>query len=154
MGPRISLRVAAFARSMRREPTPAERKLWRALSAKKLEGLKFRRQSVIDDVIADFHCPQAALVVEIDGGTHDVDKDTRRDCKLAAKGLLTLRFSNQQVSENLDGVLRTIAAEAFARCSRKTLPRPLPEEGGGQFPRSSPLPSSREGGSSIPLAQK
>ncbi len=115
MPPRIDPRLGEFAQQMRRAPTAAERTLWRALSASRLDGLKFRRQSVLGTVIADFYCPAAALIVEIDGNTHDVDRDARRDAALAARGMLTVRFSNAEVAENLAGVLATIVAAAAPR---------------------------------------
>ena len=129
MPPRINPRLGAFAQTMRLEPTPFERALWRELSASRLDGLKFRRQSVIGDIIADFYCPSAALIVEIDGNTHDVDRDANRDAALAHRGLKTLRFSNRDIADNLEGVLRTIVAEC----------RPRRRDGAG-----SP-PSEREG---------
>lgn len=126
---------------MRAEPTPPERALWRALSTRKLDGLKFRRQAVIEGVIVDFYCPQARLVVELDGRTHDdFDRDARRDTRLKAlRGLRVLRFSNQQVGLDLDGVLQTILHEARAA---QTLPQPLPasREGSSLAERSKVAP--------------
>jgi very-short-patch-repair endonuclease len=99
---------------MRADPTPPERALWRALSARKLDGLKFRRQAVLDGFIVDFYGPEAKLVIELDGQTHtDPARDARRDATLfATRGLRVLRFSNQHVGEDLDGVLRAILAAA------------------------------------------
>ena len=151
MARRIDPRLGNFARQMRAEPTPPERALWQALSARKLDGLKFRRQAVIDGVIVDFYCPEAGLVVELDGNTHDDPaRDAQRDARLLGlRGLHVLRIANQQVGLNLDGVLQTILHEArSARTLRaveearsaRTLPQPLPfREGSG-----SPVPE-REG---------
>ncbi len=126
---------------MRAEPTPPEQALWRALSARRLDGLKFRRQAVIEGVIVDFYCPEARLVVELDGRTHDdPDRDARRDARLLAlRGLQVVRFSNQQVGLDLEGVLQTILRAARGP---QTLPQPLPLQGRGE---AAPLPARREG---------
>ncbi len=97
------------AADMRRNPTEPERRLWRHLSASQLEGCKFRRQSVIGASIADFYCPAARLVVEVDGDTHDAIKDHLRDDRLGAMGLRVVRASNHDVMTNIEGVLRTIS---------------------------------------------
>ena len=137
MARRIDPRHGGFARTLRAEPTPPEQALWRALSARRLDGLKFRRQAVIEGVIVDFYCPEAKMVVELDGRTHDdPDRDARRDARLLAlRGLQVVRFSNQQVGLDLDGVLRTILREAR---TPQTLPQPLPlsREGGSLAPPS------------------
>ncbi len=116
--PRIDSRLADHARSMRREPTRFEARLWRALSGSKLAGLKFRRQAAIEGVIVDFFCPAIGLVVEVDGGTHDPVRDVRRDAMLGQLGFKVLRFSNEQVADQLDAVLRAIAHEAARRPPR------------------------------------
>ncbi len=93
------------AREMRRNPTEPEKWLWRHLSASQLRGHKFRRQAVIDYYIADFFCPLKKLIVEVDGDTHDIDSDFKRDDRLRHKGYRTVRFSNLDVMGNMDGVL-------------------------------------------------
>ncbi len=95
---------------MRRNPTEPEKRLWRALSNGQLGGHKFRRQAVIGPYIADFLCPQKALVVEVDGDTHDVEYDARRDQALTDYGLRVLRVTNPEVMGNLHGVLQHILA--------------------------------------------
>lgn len=97
------------AAEMRRNPTEPERRLWRHLSASQLEGCKFRRQSVIDASIADFYCPSANLIVEVDGDTHDAIKDHLRDDRLGEKGLRVVRVSNHDVMTNIEGVLLMIS---------------------------------------------
>ncbi len=97
--------LLARAREMRRNPTEPEKRLWRHLSASQLGGHKFRRQAVIDCYIADFFCPLKKLIVELDGDTHDVDSDGKRDRRLQEKGYRTVRFSNLDVMGNMDGVL-------------------------------------------------
>ena len=85
------------ARSMRREPTLAEKQLWKLLRDRRL-GLKFRRQVPMGDYIADFACFEAALVVEADGAAHrDPAYDAARDRWFAEQGFRVLRFSNDLV---------------------------------------------------------
>ena len=103
MTDRATLR--ARAREMRRNPTEPEKRLWRHLSASQLAGHKFRRQAVIDYYIADFFCPHKKLIVEVDGDTHDIDSDFKRDDLLRSKGYRTVRFGNLDVMRNMDGVL-------------------------------------------------
>jgi very-short-patch-repair endonuclease len=93
---------------LRRELTEPEKRLWRNLSNKQLGGYKFRHQIQLDPVIADFFCPQKALVVEVDGDTHTADADARRDDVMAQRGFKTIRFTNHEVMTNMDGVLLTI----------------------------------------------
>ena len=94
---------------MRHEPTQGEAALWRALRTRQLDHVKFRRQQPIGPFIADFFCPAARLVVEIDGITHiDPGADARRDRWMQAQGLRVLRFTSAEVAGNLDGVLGAI----------------------------------------------
>lgn len=97
------------ARDMRNQPTPAERRLWTALSRSQLGGFKFRRQAVIGNAIADFLCPKKGLIVEVDGETHvDAAADARRTAALEALGYQVARVTNLDVMQNLDGVLRHV----------------------------------------------
>ena len=108
----------ARAQEFRRRLTPAESKLWQRLQADRLEGFHFRRQQVIDRFIVDFYCHQASLVVEVDGGVHldQTEYDHERDLYLKSRGLHILRFTNTEISNNLESVLSAILAacrEAF-----------------------------------------
>jgi very-short-patch-repair endonuclease len=96
------------AREMRRNPTEPELRLWRHLSNRQLGGFKFRRQEVLAPRIFDFFCPSARLVVEVDGDTHDPVKDAAADRRLSERGYRVLRFPNEDVVRNMDGVLLTI----------------------------------------------
>ncbi len=89
------------AKELRREMTPAEKLLWQEVRAKKL-GVRFRRQQVIEGFIVDFYCHKAALVVEVDGDIHDLQKeeDERREKVLSALGLRVVRFRNDEVVRN------------------------------------------------------
>ncbi|WP_306119824.1 MULTISPECIES: DUF559 domain-containing protein [unclassified Roseitalea] len=102
------------ARRMRRGMTDAERKLWRELRAHRLMGLGFRRQMPISGVIVDFACPEHRLIVELDGSQHGLDteliRDRQRDARLNALGWQVLRFWNDDVLGDIDGVCRHIVA--------------------------------------------
>jgi len=96
------------ARELRNTATDTERVLWRVLRDKQL-GWRFRRQFVIAPYIVDFACPEARLVVEADGGQHAEPGDhDRRDAFLEGKGWRILRFWNNDIVENRDGVARRI----------------------------------------------
>ncbi|WP_432769371.1 MAG: endonuclease domain-containing protein [Sphingopyxis sp.] len=101
--------MLAHASKMRREPTEAEKRLWRYLSGAKLGGLKFRRQATIGSRIADFFCPAKGLVVEVDGNTHDRERDEALDRRMAEQyGYRTIRVTNEDIFTNMDGVLQHI----------------------------------------------
>ena len=100
----------ARARALRQQMTPPERWLWQALRAQRL-GVKFRRQHPIGHYVADFACIEARLVIEVDGWTHAAPgSDMRRDAALHAAGWRVLRFWNNEVMDNRDGVLEVIRA--------------------------------------------
>src|SRR5438445_12480612 len=85
-----------FARSLRRDMT--EGKLWQELRGRRLDRIKFRRQAPIGKYIADFVCPEAGLIIEIDGSQHaESDTDRIRKAELEAKGFRVLRFWNDDV---------------------------------------------------------
>jgi very-short-patch-repair endonuclease len=105
-----------IARRLRRDGTDVERILWRALRMR-LTPWKFRRQHPIGRYIADFACPPHKLVIELDGGQHAdrLQADERRSADLAGHGYRVIRFWNNEVLDNLEGVLEAIrgALEAF-----------------------------------------
>ncbi|MGO9709818.1 MAG: endonuclease domain-containing protein [Polyangiaceae bacterium] len=100
----------ALAMEMRRAPTAGEREMWELLRRRKLHGLRFRRQVVIDRFIVDFSCPQLRLVVQVDGPIHQErrERDAGRTRALEALGLLVLRFSNDEVLDEGDSVVERI----------------------------------------------
>jgi very-short-patch-repair endonuclease len=104
------------AQQLRNQATPAERRLWTALSASKL-GWKFSRQMPVGPFICDFLCRQAMLVVELDGYSHDlsIDADARRDAFLREHGFVVVRFQNVDVMDNLEGVVFAICDALAAR---------------------------------------
>ena len=128
------------AREMRRNPTELEVRLWRHLSNSQLDH-KFRRQHVIFTYICDFFCPARGLVVEVDGDTHDPAYDARRDARIARKGFVTLRFTNSEVYENIDGVMLAIASALADRAGRWSgQPHPNPSPEGEGLENKKPLP--------------
>ena len=102
--------IEEAARRLRKNMTPAEERLWSALRNKQLNGLRFRRQHPMGDFILDFYCPSCKLVVEVDGEIHGdrTDYDDARTDKLAEYGYTVLRFSNEQVMNDLARVLAEI----------------------------------------------
>ncbi|GMV34710.1 MAG: hypothetical protein AMXMBFR60_25390 [Chloroflexota bacterium] len=108
-GQRVTKEKLERAKELRREMTPAERLLWQEVRAKKL-GVRFRRQQVIQGFIVDFYCHRAALVVEVDGDVHDLQKeeDERREKALSALGLRIIRFRNDEVMKRLSAVVGKI----------------------------------------------
>jgi very-short-patch-repair endonuclease len=101
-------RQTNFARTMRQNPTDAERALWLALRDRRLAGLKFRRQVPFGPFIVDFHCADAHLVIEADGSQHGDAADIARDHWLQAQGQTVLHFWNHDILTNLPGVLEAI----------------------------------------------
>jgi very-short-patch-repair endonuclease len=103
------------SRQLRKNMTEAERLFWSRVRGKQLSGAQFYRQKIVGDYIVDFYCPQARLVVEIDGGQHyeeqGAEKDVVRDRCLRAEGLKVLRFSNREVLENVAAVLEVVCGQ-------------------------------------------
>jgi very-short-patch-repair endonuclease len=100
------------ARGMRREPTDAERKMWRLLRGRQLGAFKFRRQEKLVRFIVDFVCFEAMLIVELDGSQHaESGYDRQRDAWLKSPGFRILRFWNAEMLSNVGGVQYVIARE-------------------------------------------
>jgi very-short-patch-repair endonuclease len=119
-------RPTALAQSLRNHATDAERHFWRHLSRRQLRGYKFSRQMPIGPFVCDFLCRDAQLVVEIDGGQHDrnADRDASHTHYLEAEGFRVIRFWNNDVLENVEGVLTSILGALQAG------PPPTPPAGG------------------------
>jgi very-short-patch-repair endonuclease len=100
----------ARARELRKNPTDAERMLWQKLRYWQIDGCKFRRQQPLGRYIVDFACLQRKLIIELDGGQHaqQVDYDKDRDGWLRDQGFVVLRFWNNDVHANIDGVMEVI----------------------------------------------
>ena len=98
-------------KSLRRDATDAERKLWSILRSRQLAGAKFRRQQPIGPFVVDFVCQEARLILEADGGQHGGSRrDERRSAFLNSAGYRVLRFWNHDILSNLDGVADAIRA--------------------------------------------
>ena len=96
--------LLSHARALRRDATPAERRLWQGLRRHQLGGLKFRRQVPLGPYIADFYCASARLVIEVDGISHiDSRSDASRDAWMARQGIRVVRVANRDVLTNLEG---------------------------------------------------
>ncbi|MCK7614254.1 endonuclease domain-containing protein [Roseibium sp. CAU 1639] len=108
----ISKRLRANAKTLRSGMTDAEKLLWRAIRAHRLEGISFRRQMPIEGYIVDFAAPAHRLIVELDGSQHGEERgrlrDEKRDQVLHSNSWTVLRFWNADVLSNLDGVCRKI----------------------------------------------
>jgi very-short-patch-repair endonuclease len=113
----MSSKLIKYAKILRKNATIAERKLWNRLNAKQLEGLKFRRQQPIENIIVDFVNFDKKIVIEVDGGQHakDKNKDRRRDKQIEEKGYKVLRFWNNDVIKNTDEVLEQITQKCFEK---------------------------------------
>ena len=124
------------AKRLRKSMTRAETLLWRQLKAHRLNGLGFRRQVPMGAYIADFASHAYRLVIEVDGESHDFVSqqlaDARRDAWFVSRGYRVLRFTNDDVLKNLEGVVLAIAEAAAEAPPSLSLPR----KGGGN-PHSS-----------------
>ena len=126
MGP--LLRTQTYrARQVRARATEAEQALWTLLRARRLAGLKFRRQQPLGCYIVDFFCEEAALVVEADGPIRAErrDHDCVRDAFLRTCGVVTLRFSNDDILDRPRAVLRRILCEVRRSTPRASPPSPF-----------------------------
>jgi very-short-patch-repair endonuclease len=123
------------AKRLRRDQTSAEKKLWSALRNHGVDGFRFRRQVLLCGFIVDFASYEARLVIEVDGATHSTDaeiaKDARRDRILRTWGNSVLRFTNDEVFHNFEGVLEAIRLKLQELRPRRDeeIPSPLVGEG-------------------------
>lgn len=113
---RASAVMTQIARNLRQRQTPAEEILWEALRSRRLDGLKFRRQNSIENTayVVDFVCYHARLVIELDGGVHQtqVEDDAIRQANIEAQGYRVLRFTNDQIDNDLENTLIKIISAA------------------------------------------
>jgi len=112
MPKRATSQQRQFARQLRTDQTDCEHLLWQRLRARQLGNLKFRRQFPYPPYILDFYCTELKLAIELDGGQHweptAASYDQRRTHFLQQHGIHVLRFSNREVTEQLDGMLERI----------------------------------------------
>ena len=109
-------RNKAFAACLRREETPAEKKIWAVLRGRNLQGLRFRRQHVLLGFIVDFYCHEKRLIIELDGAPHldeaQREKDRRRDSRLEFKGYKVLRIMNEEALRDIEAFREKILEAA------------------------------------------
>ena len=102
-------------RGLRSEMTRAENSLWLRLRARQFYSLKFRRQHGIGPYIVDFYCPEKAVVIEVDGDIHAATdqefKDRQRERDIQSLGIQVIRYTNDQVLSNLEGVMEDLAKQ-------------------------------------------
>ena len=116
--------LTGLGKVLRKRPTDAEQLLWNHLRMKQMEGLKFRRQPPVDKYIVDFVCFEMRLVIETDGGQHAAqkEKDIERDTYLKSQGFRVLRFWNNEVLQNINGVLTAIREHCLSHPPLNPLP--------------------------------
>jgi very-short-patch-repair endonuclease len=122
------------AKRLRTTMTRAETLLWHYIKAGRIDGLSFRRQVPMRKYIADFVCHSRWLIVELDGESHDfeprIEQDAERDAWFVSQGYTVVRFTNEQVLTNLEGVVEAIRRET----SKQHTPLPVPPPHGGREP--------------------
>ena len=121
---KVNNNLPIIAKQLRKGSTDAESKLWKRLRDRQLEGLKFRRQQPMGHYVLDFICYERGIVIEIDGGQHATqkEKDEERDNWLKGQGFMVLRYWNNEVLTNTEGVLEDIRKH----CLSHPHPCPLP----------------------------
>lgn len=143
----------AFARHLRGNLTGAERLLWRVLRRKALDGWRFRRQIPLGPYIVDFCCLPLRLVIEADGGQHNASPgDLARDDWLRSEGFTVLRFWNNDIAANMDGIWRVIQETADALAASAQLPEGGHREGRHPLPTLPPRGGGLKGQSGYPRA--
>ena len=121
----------AFTKTLRQNMTDAEQRLWRHLRGHRLAGQKFRRQQPLGPYVVDFVHFGAKLIIEADGGQHNASEgDAERDAWLRQQGFRILRFWNNEILHNPEGVLTRIL-DALAELA-PPLPQPLSRQGRGE----------------------
>jgi very-short-patch-repair endonuclease len=118
-----------FARTLRRNQTEAEKRIWRCLRSREFQGIKFRRQQPLGPYVADFCSFRNKIVIELDGGQHASaqEKDATRTEYLQRSGFQVIRVWDNEVLKNIEGVLEYIRQ----RLNQHPSPRPSPARGEG-----------------------
>jgi very-short-patch-repair endonuclease len=131
----VSERQRGRAKQLRRTMTRAETLLWRYIKANRIDDLGFSRQVPFQNYIADFVCFKDKVVIELDGESHDFverqDADQKRDAFFVEQGFQVLRFANEQVTSNLEGVVEAIRQAISLRAGGLPPSPALPHKGRG-----------------------
>ena len=124
-GQNVRSEKLSFAKRLRREMTPAERALWRALRRNALDGLHFRRQQVIEGSIVDFYCDAVKLAIEVDGKPHEEqgEYDEFREDVIARQGVRFLRLPNDALHD-IEAVIEHIKEKIAELLSGAGKPNP------------------------------
>ncbi len=127
---RSTPKLTTFARQLRKNMTHAERVFWARVRGRRLQGLYFRRQSVVGGYIVDFYCSELRLAIELDGPIHDQRRahDRQRDRTMQWLGVRVARVTNEEVFSNLDALLERLVREARADHVSGRWPREQPGE--------------------------
>lgn len=133
----VPLPLLIAARALRKSMTDAEQLMWHCLRQKQLGGFRFRRQHPFERFVLDFYCYEAKLAIELDGGQHNepatIVLDTERTVFLEQHGIQVIRFWNNELFQNLEGVLQTVYDTASKRVRRQeSLPLSQPPPAGGR----------------------
>lgn len=127
------VKTLAKAKRLRRDMTDSERRLWSILRGAQIDGAKFRRQQPIGPYIADFVCQSHRLIVEVDGGQHHAEADASRTAWLQHAGYRVIRFWNDDMDSNREGVAaeiaRALATPHPPTAARRAPPSPSRGEG-------------------------
>lgn len=129
----MPINLTQAAKELRRNATDAEQLLWKHLKARQLEGWKFRRQEQIGRFIADFVCYEKGIIVEADGGQHaqEKGKDDERTEWLNSQGFAVLRFWNNEILTNIEGVVEVIRMRCKGDSNAPPLSPSLSHKGRG-----------------------
>jgi very-short-patch-repair endonuclease len=122
----VANRLTPLAKNLRKQSTDTEQRLWRHLKTKHIGGLKFRRQQPIGPYIVDFVCFEKKIIIELDGGQHslpaEMKNDSRRNHWFEAQGYEILRFWDNEVLTNIQGMLEVIEAHSLNHPPLNPLP--------------------------------
>jgi very-short-patch-repair endonuclease len=122
-----------FQRAARHNPTEPEKRLWAALRNRQVADAKFRKQVWLGRYLIDFFCADAKLAIEVDGDSHahQQDYDEQRTAWLSSEGFRVIRFSNDEVMRNLDGVVLAVQQSLTLPLGCAERAPPSPQEGEG-----------------------
>lgn len=122
IGQAVAEAKVVASRRMRKQMTFAESLPWSRLRSRQVAGAKFRRQQIVAGFIADFYCHEHGIAVEADGASHEQQHDEERDAVFAAKGIVTIRFSNADIVSDIENVVERLRNEIEQRATPLSVP--------------------------------